>query len=181
LPDEVATIKKYYLAHGGKEERWLEWATGGSAAESVRMEWPRPEFNKTLADFEARDLAGRTWTLADLKGKATFVGLWATWCGSCRGEHEELQALYEKIKDREDLQLFTISIDENPYLAETYMKENGYTFPVIVSQNLGWRLFPALGLPSAYLVDPQGQRSSRFHFRGVDGTLKELEKVAGAR
>jgi peroxiredoxin len=34
---------------------------------------------KTLPDFDLADLSGARWRLADFKGKATLVGIWATW------------------------------------------------------------------------------------------------------
>jgi len=33
-----------------------------------------------IAEFEAKDLSGKTWSLADLQGKVTFVLFWRTGC-----------------------------------------------------------------------------------------------------
>ncbi len=32
-----------------------------------------------LPDFDLRDIRGRRWRLAKLKGKVTYVNVWATW------------------------------------------------------------------------------------------------------
>lgn len=32
-----------------------------------------------LPDFDLTDIKGRRWRLADLKGKVTYVNVWATW------------------------------------------------------------------------------------------------------
>jgi len=179
--EEITAVKKYYLAHGGKQESWLEWAKAAGGPEPVKLEAPPLEFAKPFPDFEASDLSGKIWRLADLKGRVTLIDVWATWCGPCRGEHRELQSFYDKIKDRKDLQLLTFSTDETEYQVATYMKENQYTFPVIVGKELTEKLFPVVGLPSGWVVNRDAMRSSIFHFRGADRTLKELEKVAGTR
>jgi hypothetical protein len=36
------------------------------------------QFGAQLPDFEAKDIAGRTWRLEDLRGKYTLVYIWGT-------------------------------------------------------------------------------------------------------
>jgi thiol-disulfide isomerase/thioredoxin len=141
-----------------------------------------PQFITALPEFSAPDLAGRVWQLRDLKGKATVVNYWATWCGPCRGEHPAVQELYERTKDRQDIQVLTFSVDDDAAAARAYMKEKGYTFPVIHGPKVADRLFPWAGLPTNFLVAPDGRRSG---MRGVgwDSTsvarlIDELAKIA---
>ncbi len=42
---------------------------------------PREPERTPLAQFEAKDLSGRTWGLADLQGKVTYIAVWNTACG----------------------------------------------------------------------------------------------------
>jgi thiol-disulfide isomerase/thioredoxin len=44
--------------------------------------------------FEALDLAGMTYRLANQKGKVVLINIWATWCGPCRAELPKLDRLY---------------------------------------------------------------------------------------
>jgi thiol-disulfide isomerase/thioredoxin len=156
-PVRVAPTEAYYLAHGGTEEKWPDWATSGKAAAAPAA---RPlEFTTALIDFSGKDLAGRTWQLRDLNGKVTLVNYWATWCGPCRGEHPMLQQLYEAVKDRRDLQILTVSVDGSPSAARDYIKDKGYTFPVLHAPELADRLFPWVGLPTNFLVNARGMRS----------------------
>src|SRR5207249_755968 len=143
------------------------------------------QFVAPLPDFSVKDLAGRAWSLPDLKGKATFLNFWATWCGPCRAEHPQIQKLHEIAKGRQDVQVLTIDVDANPTLVMTYMKEKGYTFPVIHAPALADRLFPYVGLPTNLLVNGKGWRTGMYPFRpGPEGAglvLADLTEAATTR
>jgi thiol-disulfide isomerase/thioredoxin len=175
-----ADVKSFYLAHGGTEEKWPDWAASGS---KVPAPGPEPlSFVSGLPDFSITDLAGHAWQLGRLKGKATFVNFWATWCGPCRGEHPGIQELYDRIKDRADVQVLTFSVDDDAAAARQYMKEKGYTFPVISSPGLADKLLPWAGLPTNFIVNPQGMRTGLRGFSpdsaSVSQLIEELQKVA---
>jgi len=176
----VAEAKSYYLAHGGTEDKWLDWAT--SVSNVPVHESTSPTFVKELPDFSITDLAGHAWQLASLKGKATFVNFWATWCGACRGEHPGIQELYDRIKNRADVQVLTFSMDDDDAAARQYMKEKGYTFPVLRSPGLADKLLPWAGLPTNFIVNPQGMRTGLRGFApdsaSVNGMIEELRKIA---
>lgn len=91
--------------------------------------------NAAMAEFDLMDLDGRKWSLADLKGKVAFINLWATWCGPCRMELPYVQKLREQMKDRKDVVILTLNIDEEVGLVAPFMKENKYTFPVLLGQS----------------------------------------------
>lgn len=42
-------------------------------------------------DFELKDINGKMWRLADLRGKVVLVTFWATWCDSCKEENPALR------------------------------------------------------------------------------------------
>ena len=67
-----------------------------------------------------------------------------------------LQKLYERLKDRKDVQVVTFNVDDNVGLVAPFMKENKYTFPVIPAQFLVHQLVPSLGIPLNWIVDAGG-------------------------
>ena len=150
--------------------------------------WTKPDFAPlpaaplqylaVLPDFEVQDLDGKTWRLSDLKGKATFIDIWATWCGPCRAEHPELQKLYSALRERKDIQVLTFSIDETAYAADAYRKENKYGFPVIVSKDVVQKLFPVVGIPQAWFVNSEGRRSAPSRLFTVEKAIEELQRAA---
>jgi len=123
-----------------------------------------------VADFEAKDLSGKMWGLADLQGKFTFVHIFHSGCGSCSAGLRSVQQLYERWKNRTDRAVLTISQDESPAIAESFMKENNYSFPVIHGADIAEKFDQRGGFPRESLIDPQGNRllgrllhSSRNH------------------
>lgn len=68
---------------GGTDEGWAAWseraALLGAASkpnESSSLAWDTP--GAAVPEFDLSDLAGRKWTLADLKGKVTFASVWTS-------------------------------------------------------------------------------------------------------
>jgi len=109
-----------------------------------------------LPAFELADLSGKTWRLNDLKGKVVLINLWATWCGPGNAELPELEKLYEKIKGRQDIQILTFNIDEDVGLVAPYLKEKGYTFPVLPAYSYVVNLLNGYAIPQNWIVDPKG-------------------------
>jgi thiol-disulfide isomerase/thioredoxin len=122
---------------GGTEQGWLAYTARTEvsknkfeAAEAATWDTK----NTDLPNFDLTDLEGRKWTLADLKGKVAFINLWATWCGPCKWELPYVQKLREQMKDRKDVVVLTLNIDDEVGMVQPFMKENKYTFPVLLGQ-----------------------------------------------
>ena len=68
---------------GGTDEGWTAWSERATlldgASKSKKpagLAWETP--GAAVPEFDLADLAGRKWTLADLKGKITFAGVWTS-------------------------------------------------------------------------------------------------------
>jgi len=136
-PDELRdSTQRLWKELGGTDQGWkayLARVDSKSKPESAEVaSWNTK--NTALAEFDLMDLEGRKWTVADLKGKVALINLWATWCGPCRMELPYVQKLREQLKDRKDVVILTLNIDEEVGLVEPFMKENKYTFPVLLGE-----------------------------------------------
>src|SRR6185369_9533154 len=110
---------------GGTDQGWrayLARVDSKSKPESAEVAtWNTKD--TALADFDLMDLDGRKWSPADLKGKVALINLWATWCGPCREELPYVQKLREKMKDRKDVVILTLNMDDEVGKVLPFMKE----------------------------------------------------------
>jgi thiol-disulfide isomerase/thioredoxin len=142
---------------GGTEIAWKVWSQPPAAKiqELAESGWKKPA--KPMPAFELADLSGKTWRLKNLEGRAVLINVWATWCGPCQAELPHLEKLYEKVKDRADLQILTLTIDEDLGLVAPFMKEKGYTFPVLPAYSFVAGLLDLVAIPQNWIVDTKGE------------------------
>lgn len=105
-------------------------------------------------------LDGQHVNLSDLKGKAAFVNMWASWCAPCVAEMPGIHSLYKKI-DPKKVAFVMISLDENPARARAMLKRQGYTFPVYFPMGALAAPFNSTSIPSTVILDPNGQVVAR--------------------
>lgn len=189
LRDDLTTeAKALWEELGGTESGWAVWSkpSAPQPQELAEGRWEKPP--KELPAFQIADLSGHTWRLKTLEGKSLLINLWATWCGPCQHELPKLQKLYEKARERSDIEIITFNIDEDFGLVAPYVQKKGYTFPVLAAYNfvMGLRSDPStlrLGIPQNWIVDPQG--TWRWTQLGYDSAepdwvgsmIKRLESV----
>src|ERR1022692_1733782 len=90
-------------------------------------------------------------------GRPVLINVWATWCGPCQRELPHMEKLYRKLKDRSDLQILTLTIDEDLGAVAPFMKEKGYTFPVLPAYSFVTGLLDLVGIPQNWIVDSKGE------------------------
>lgn len=85
-----------------------------------------------IPDFSYADLDGNTLTSDDLKGKATVLCVWATWCGDCIREIPELNALKQKYADNDQVRFVAFS-DEDKATVERSLQRYPFEFTHLVN------------------------------------------------
>jgi len=136
----------------------------GATPREGELTWSKTE--RRVPEFSFSDLAGRVWTLADLKGKTTLINFWATWCGPCVAEMPYLQKLHMQLKDQKNVQLLTLNVDENPGVVVPFLRNGNYTFPVVPAEQFVQKDLRVNGFPENWLVDPDGL-VRRIHVGGL--------------
>ncbi len=111
---------------------------------------------RTVSDFLLPGLDGKQHQLADYRGKYLLVNFWAVWCGPCRKEMPSLQRAYEQLKG-EQFELLAIHAGPSIESAQSYANELKLTFPILVDNELALTSWAIKGLPSTYLLDPEGR------------------------
>lgn len=80
VKDELAgNANQLWTKLGGTAEGWQLWygQRAQALASQATLTWE--DANQPLPSFEIADLGGKTWNLASLKGKVTFLNFWASW------------------------------------------------------------------------------------------------------
>jgi len=124
---------------------------------------PEPVELATL-DYTVADMSGAKVNLASFRGKPLVINLWATWCGPCRLEMPQLEALSAKFKDR-GLTIVGLSVDDEPEEIRKVAEEFKITYPMLVGLGQG-DLIQGLGyqnsLPLSILIRADGTVAGRI-------------------
>lgn len=98
---------------------------------------------------------------ADLRqGEVTLVNFWASWCGPCRVEHPNLQALAD-----EGYRVYGVNYKDNPGNALGFLEELGSPYagmgadPTGMQTAVNWGVY---GIPETFVVDGDGNVLFRF-------------------
>jgi thiol-disulfide isomerase/thioredoxin len=126
------------------------------------------------------DQHGRKVTAEQLEGQWLVINYWAEWCGPCRTEIPELNALAEQLKTKHT-QVLGVNFDALQGDALSKAADTmGIRFAVL-AQDPGerFKLPRSEALPVTYLVDPKGQVRERLlgeqTAAGLSKRLSELQ------
>jgi thiol-disulfide isomerase/thioredoxin len=109
-------------------------------------------------DWKLKDSGGKELSLKSLRGKVVLLDFWATWCGPCRMAMPAVQRLHDKYKDKPVAILGMNCWEKNKELDPgAWMKQNGFSYPVIVNSDSAATDYKVRGIPTFYVIDPQGK------------------------
>lgn len=120
---------------------------------SALLDKPFPAFELPVLPAPENPAGMETANAGLFKGKVSLVNVWATWCVTCRQEHEFLNKLRAQ-----GVTIYGINYKDNNEDAQKWLAElhNPYVFSVVDSDGrLGLNL-GVFGAPETYLVDKEG-------------------------
>ena len=88
--------------------------------------------------FELKELnSGKTVNSEKImnNGKKTLIVVAAEWCPHCKEELPEVQKFYDANKDKVNVVVVFTNSQTNLGKTQTYVKDNGYTFPAYYDEN----------------------------------------------
>jgi thiol-disulfide isomerase/thioredoxin len=118
----------------------------------------RTDVGDPMPVYTAKYLDGKPLDLASEKGNVIFLNVWATWCGPCRFETPELQALQNQYAAH-GLKVIGVSVDEGETSAvKTFVTEQKITYPIAVDpEGRIANLLQTTVLPTSLLLDRNGK------------------------
>jgi thiol-disulfide isomerase/thioredoxin len=103
---------------------------------------------------------GATCRLSSLKGKFTYIDIWATWCVPCCKEIPYLEKLVDHFKGNDRVQFVSISIDNNQQAWHKKLERDNPAWPqYIMSKEEGEKFMSAFGIggiPRFIMLDKEG-------------------------
>mgnify|MGYP001076083330 CR=1 FL=1 len=119
------------------------------------------DIGKVAPNFTAPKADGELLSLNDIKGKATIIDFWASWCKPCRVENPNVVRVYEKYHEK-GLEIISVSLDRNGQ-KERWLK-------AIEDDNMNWhhvsslkfwnepvaKMYNVSAIPATFILDENG-------------------------
>lgn len=117
-----------------------------------------PAPGREAPNFTLNNLNGEEVSLEDLRGNPVMVNFWATWCGYCRLEMPFFQEVYEDPDwTSTGLVILAVNVGESRDQAEGFMKDNGFTFEVLLDSTSNVAMaYNIGGYPTTLFIDKDG-------------------------
>lgn len=123
--------------------------------------------DRRAPNFSLKDLHGSTVSLDSLRGKVVVLNFWTKTCGPCLEEMPALAELTKIIRDRPDVVVLAVSVDQGPddvkdTLQTVLREEPPFRLAFdpdseVVAGKFGTRLFP-----ETWFIDKRGVIRARF-------------------
>jgi thiol-disulfide isomerase/thioredoxin len=102
-------------------------------------------------------LEGQQLRLSELRGRVVMLNFWATWCGPCRAEIPELNAMQKDMKDQ-GLTIIGVSWDDTVEGVREFQQELPQDYTVLMNGEGVQSLFGGIpSLPTTYIIDREGR------------------------
>jgi peroxiredoxin len=129
-------------------------------------------------DWTLKTPEGKSVSLSQLRGKVVVLDFWATWCRPCIQAMPSLQRLHEKFKDK-PVAVIGVNVGEKSPTADpvAFMKRRGLTYGLLLNGGEVSQAYRVSGIPTFYVIGPDGKVIHAAAGLNPAGGEKELEKI----
>ena len=139
---------------GRMRARWSGLALAGALAVAGSVSAATQLLGSEAPDFVLKSVAGENLRLSEYRGEIVMLSFWATWCGDCRAQLEELGEMRDRYQDA-GVELLAVSLDQNARQASE--GSGDATYPVLhdAAGEVG-RMYDVTKMPVMVLIDRGG-------------------------
>lgn len=123
----------------------------------------RATIGRQAPDFTVEVIDGQSFDLEEhlaSDGRPLVLNLWASWCVPCRVEIPELSAFSD---NRPDVRVLGVAVEDTEQSAIAFAREIEATYPLALGNPEFEDVYPRLGLPVTYIIDPDGIVTNVFN------------------
>lgn len=126
---------------------------------------------------------GQKIRLSDFPNQVVVLNVWGSWCGPCRAEADDLQAVQSQLGDQ-GVQVLGIDVRDDRSSASDFVRNHGVTYPSIYSPSgralLALDGFPRSTVPATVVLDRQ-HRVAAIYLTEItkEGLLPKVRSIAG--
>jgi peroxiredoxin len=154
--NKVARLSTLFARGPNLEARVQEWvasppppAPGAPpTADASRFE-PAP-------DVELKTLDGQPFRLSELRGRVVLLNFWATWCGPCRKEIPELNAMHRDLEAR-GFSVVGVSTYDSADQIKDFQKDLRQDYKLALGDADAQAKFAVSALPTTFIIDREGR------------------------
>lgn len=106
--------------------------------------------------FTLKTYDGKSFSLEEHRGKVVLINFWASWCGPCRSEAEDLNAIWTEYKAK-GVVFIGVGYLDNESDAREFLKEFNVRYATGPDDGTQIsRAYRVKGVPESYIVDQKG-------------------------
>jgi peroxiredoxin len=160
---------------GRMRARWSGAALAGLLAVAGSVSAATQLLGSEAPDFVLKSIAGKNLRLSEYRGEVVMLSFWATWCGDCRAQLEQLGAMRDRYQDA-GVELLAVSLDQNARQAGEATSAASYPVLHDAAGEVG-RLYDVTKMPVMVLIDRGGVVREVFEGYRRGSEEQYLERV----
>lgn len=124
-----------------------------------------PATGNAAANFSWYDSVGNQVSLNSLKGKTVLVNFWATWCGPCKEELPDIEAVSKEYASK-GLVVIGVSEDRGDGLLDDvsgFAAKHGLTYQIVIDNDDIANAYGNINaIPTSFLINKDGQIAQKW-------------------
>jgi thiol-disulfide isomerase/thioredoxin len=143
-----------------------------------------PLVGQQAFSFRLDMLDGRSFDLADHKGRVVVVDFWATWCGPCMQSMPLVESVVQEFAGR-GVDLIAVNLEEDPEHVKSVAERHKLKVPVAFDRDSAVAAkYAVTAIPQTVVIDRDGKIARLFVGGGkktADSLRKALQELSAAK